>query len=67
MALGAAYFVLHGHLSPLDGIGPDAIGLEQLEARVTEGHIEEIIMATNPTVKVKQPRTISPLNWPTTA
>ncbi|MBP5981974.1 MAG: recombination protein RecR [Halomonas sp.] len=45
------YFVLHGHLSPLDGIGPDAIGLEQLEARVAEGHIEEIVLATNPTVE----------------
>lgn len=45
------YFVLHGHLSPLDGIGPDAIGLEQLETRVAEGHIEEIVLATNPTVE----------------
>ncbi|WP_106376063.1 recombination mediator RecR [Vreelandella songnenensis] len=45
------YFVLHGHLSPLDGIGPDAIGLDQLEARVSEGQIEEIVLATNPTVE----------------
>ena len=45
------YFVLHGHLSPLDGIGPDAIGVDQLEARVAEGHIEEIVLATNPTVE----------------
>ncbi|SJN10918.1 Recombination protein RecR [Halomonas citrativorans] len=45
------YFVLHGHLSPLDGIGPDAIGLAQLETRVAEGHIEEIVLATNPTVE----------------
>ena len=32
------YFVLHGHLSPLDGIGPEAIGLELLESRVAELH-----------------------------
>lgn len=45
------YFVLHGHLSPLDGIGPDDIGLDQLEALVAEGGIEEMILATNPTVE----------------
>jgi len=45
------YFVLHGHLSPLDGIGPDDIGLELLEARLDEGGVEEVILATNPTVE----------------
>jgi recombination protein RecR len=45
------YFVLHGHLSPLDGIGPEDIGLAQLEARVAEGGVEEVILATNPTVE----------------
>ncbi|MBZ0331629.1 recombination mediator RecR [Halomonas sp. ANAO-440] len=45
------YFVLHGHLSPLDGIGPEDIGLEQLEARVAEGGVVEVILATNPTVE----------------
>ena len=45
------YFVLHGHLSPLDGIGPEDIGLDQLEARVAEGGVEEMILATNPTVE----------------
>lgn len=45
------YFVLHGHLSPLDGIGPEDIGLDQLEARVVEGGIHEVILATNPTVE----------------
>ncbi|MCG6657269.1 recombination protein RecR [Halomonas campisalis] len=45
------YFVLHGHLSPLDGIGPEDIGLDQLEARVAEGGVEEVILATNPTVE----------------
>ncbi|QNI04797.1 recombination protein RecR [Halomonas sp. SH5A2] len=45
------YFVLHGHLSPLDGIGPDAIGLDVLEARVAEGQVTEVVLATNPTVE----------------
>lgn len=45
------YFVLHGHLSPLDGIGPDAIGLDQLECLVAEGSITEVVLATNPTVE----------------
>ncbi|GHB29406.1 recombination mediator RecR [Salinicola rhizosphaerae] len=45
------YFVLHGHLSPLDGIGPDDIGLDQLEARLAEEPVGEIILATNPTVE----------------
>ena len=45
------YFVLHGHLSPLDGIGPDAIGLDLLEARVAEGGVEEVVLATNPTIE----------------
>ena len=45
------YFVLHGHLSPLDGIGPEDIGLDQLETRVAEGGVEELILATNPTVE----------------
>ncbi|RDB43717.1 recombination protein RecR [Halomonas sp. DQ26W] len=45
------YFVLHGHLSPLDGIGPEDIGLDQLEARVAEGGVMEVILATNPTVE----------------
>ncbi|MGQ4877472.1 recombination mediator RecR [Billgrantia sp. LNSP4103-1] len=45
------YFVLHGHLSPLDGIGPEDIGLDQLEARIAEGGVGEVILATNPTVE----------------
>lgn len=45
------YFVLMGHLSPLDGIGPKDIGLDLLETRLNEGNIEEIILATNPTVE----------------
>ncbi|MEE8109003.1 MAG: recombination mediator RecR [Gammaproteobacteria bacterium] len=45
------YFVLMGHLSPLDGIGPEELGLKQLEALLAEGEIEEIVLATNPTVE----------------
>jgi len=45
------YFVLHGHLSPLDGIGPDDIGLDQLEARLANQGVGEIILATNPTIE----------------
>jgi recombination protein RecR len=45
------YFVLLGHLSPLDGIGPDQLGLERLEARLAGGEVKELILATNPTVE----------------
>lgn len=45
------YFVLMGHLSPLDGIGPDELGLGQLEERLAEGEVKEVIIATNPTVE----------------
>jgi len=45
------YFVLMGHLSPLDGIGPAELGLDVLEARLDKGEIREIILATNPTVE----------------
>lgn len=45
------YFVLMGHLSPLDGIGPEDIGLERLAERLKGGVIKEVILATNPTVE----------------
>ena len=45
------YFVLQGRLSPLDGIGPRELGLEQLAARLAEGEVQELIVATNPTVE----------------
>ncbi|RUO64954.1 recombination mediator RecR [Pseudidiomarina planktonica] len=45
------YFVLMGHLSPLDGIGPADIGLDKLAERFKLGHINEVILATNPTVE----------------
>ena len=41
------YFVLMGKLSPLDGIGPNDIGLAKLFARATEGDVQEVILATN--------------------
>lgn len=45
------YFVLMGHLSPLDGIGPQDIGLDLLDKRLTDSDIREVILATNPTVE----------------
>lgn len=45
------YFVLHGRLSPLDGLGPEELGLAQLAQRLGEGEVEELIIATNPTVE----------------
>lgn len=45
------YFVLMGRLSPLDGMGPEELGLAQLTQRLGEGEIEEMIIATNPTVE----------------
>ncbi len=41
------YFVLMGRLSPLDGVGPRDIGLDRLVARVSDGKVEEVILATN--------------------
>jgi recombination protein RecR len=45
------YFVLMGHLSPLDGIGPAELGLEKLEERLKGESFQEVIIATNPTVE----------------
>ncbi len=45
------YFVLHGHLSPIDGIGPTQLGLPELEALLRASPLEELILATNPTVE----------------
>jgi recombination protein RecR len=45
------YFVLLGHLSPIDGIGPEEIGIDHLIARLTEENITELILATNLTVE----------------
>ena len=45
------YHVLHGLISPLDGIGPEQLRIKELMARLSDGEIKEIIMATNPTVE----------------
>jgi len=42
---------LMGHLSPIDGIGPNEIGLDILESKLQQGGINEVILATNPTVE----------------
>ena len=45
------YFVLLGHLSPLDGIGPDDIGMNELPRLLNEEHLVEVILATSSTVE----------------
>ena len=45
------YFVLKGHLSPLDGRGPDSVGIPDLIERIETGNFSEVILATNPTVE----------------
>ncbi len=45
------YHVLHGVISPLDGIGPDKLKLRELMERLSSGEVTELIMATNPTVE----------------
>jgi recombination protein RecR len=49
-ALAARYHVLGGTLSPLDGIGPKELGIENLASRVAEGVIKEVVLALNATV-----------------
>lgn len=45
------YFVLHGRLSPLDGIGPEQLGIDWLEQRMSTNTLQELILATNSTVE----------------
>jgi recombination protein RecR len=45
------YFVLMGHLSPLDGIGPEQLGVRELDGLLAEGAVRELILATNSTVE----------------
>ncbi|MBU6405074.1 MAG: recombination mediator RecR [Pseudomonadota bacterium] len=45
------YFVLLGRLSPLDGLGPEELGLPLLQRRLAQGEVRELILATNPTVE----------------
>jgi len=47
LAYSGMYFVLMGRLSPLDGVGPRDIGLDRLQARVADGELREVILATN--------------------
>lgn len=45
------YHVLHGAISPMDNVGPDDIRIKELMARIAEGNIKEVIMATNPNLE----------------
>ena len=45
------YHVLHGVISPMDGVGPNDIRIRELLSRVSEGGVDEVIMATNPDVE----------------
>jgi recombination protein RecR len=45
------YFILMGHLSPLDGIGPEDIGIPALASRLSNKDLKEVILATNPTIE----------------
>ncbi|AHM55402.1 recombination protein RecR [Peptoclostridium acidaminophilum DSM 3953] len=45
------YHVLHGVISPMDGVTPDMIKIRELLHRVADGNVKEIIMATNPTIE----------------
>ncbi len=45
------YFVLLGHLSPIDGIGPEDLGIDRLLERAADPAVKEVILATNPTVE----------------
>ncbi len=45
------YHVLHGTLSPMDGVGPDDIHIKELMTRLTDGSVTEVILATNPDVE----------------
>ena len=45
------YHVLHGVISPMNGISPDKLKIKELLSRLAEGEVEEVIVATNPTVE----------------
>ena len=45
------YHVLHGVLSPLNGVGPDQLKLKELFPRLADGQVKEVVIATNPTVE----------------
>ena len=50
-AYSGRYFVMMGRLSPLDGIGPESLGLDQLDQGLQAGTVEELVIATNTTVE----------------
>jgi recombination protein RecR len=50
-AYNGRYFVLMGRLSPLDGIGPEQLGIPRFEKILDEGGVKEVVLATNPTVE----------------
>ena len=50
-AFKGLFFLLLGHLSPLDGIGPKDLGLDLLKERLASGEIKELTLATNPTLE----------------
>ncbi|MFN3235205.1 MAG: recombination mediator RecR [Gammaproteobacteria bacterium] len=65
------YFVLMGHLSPIDGIGPEDLGIPLLKEKLSQSHFSEIILAINPTVEGQTTMhylasVIKPLNIPIT-
>lgn len=45
------YHVLHGTISPMDGVGPEQLRIKELLTRIAAGDVQEVIMATNPTVE----------------
>ena len=45
------YFVLMGHLSPIDGVGPDELGIDVLKSRLESGDVQELVLATGTTVE----------------
>ena len=57
---GGTYHVLHGVISPLDGVGPDQLRIKELMARLGSGEVTEIIMATNPRLRARRPQAIFP-------
>ena len=48
---GGAYHVLHGTLSPMEGVGPDDIHIRELLARLSDSKVKEVILATNPDIE----------------
>ena len=51
MNLNGVYHVLHGSISPMNGVGPDDIKIKELLSRLMDGNIKELIVATNPRVE----------------